>query len=71
MASILHGIGYTPYKEDPDVWMRPANKSDGTEYYEYDLVYVENVLVNIFVTMKTIKAIKCVFKLKGDKAEPT
>ena len=70
LASILHDIGYTPSKEDSDVWMRPAIKADGTEYYKYALVYVNDVPVIICVPMKTIEGIKCVFKLKGDKAEP-
>ena len=26
LASLLHNIGYTPSKADPDVWMRPAIK---------------------------------------------
>ena len=30
---------------DPDVWMRPAIKSDGNTYYEYILLYVDNALV--------------------------
>ena len=30
---------------DPDVWMRPAKKSDGTECYEYILLYTDDVLV--------------------------
>ena len=30
---------------DPDVWMRPALKADGTEYWEYVLLYVDDVLV--------------------------
>ena len=38
LASLLHNIGYTPSKEDPDVWIRPAIKSDRTEYYKYSLV---------------------------------
>ena len=29
----------------PDVWMRPAIKSDGNTYYEYILLYVDNALV--------------------------
>ena len=29
---------------DPDVWMRPALKSDGTEYYEYILLYTDDAL---------------------------
>ena len=54
MASLLHGIGYTPYKVDPDVWMIPEIKSDGMEYHEHALVYVENLLVIIYVPMKSI-----------------
>ena len=70
MVSLLHDIGYTPSKVDPDVWMIPAIKSDGTEYYEYALVYVDDGLVIICVPMKTSEGIKCVLKLKGDKSEP-
>ena len=70
LKSILHDIGYTPSKVDPDVWMTPEIKSYGTEYYEYALVYVDNVLVISCVPMKTTERIKCVIKLKGDKADP-
>ena len=30
---------------DPDMWMRPAIKSNGNTYYEYILLYVDNALV--------------------------
>ena len=30
---------------DPDVWMRPAIKSDGTKCYDYVLLYVDDALV--------------------------
>ena len=70
LASLLHDNGYTQSKVDPDLWMRLAIKSDGTEYYEYALVYVDNVLVISCVPMKTTERIKCVIKLKGDKSEP-
>ena len=30
---------------DPDVWMRPATKSDGSKYWEYVLLYVDDVLI--------------------------
>ena len=32
LESLLHNIWYTPSKVDPDVWMIPAIKPDGTEY---------------------------------------
>ena len=53
LASLLNNIRYTPFKADPDVWIRPAIKSEVTEYYKYDLIYVDNVLVISCVPMKT------------------
>ena len=64
LESLLHDIVYTPSKADPDVWMIPEIKSYGTEYYEYALFCVDDVLVIRCVSMKTIKGIKCVFKIK-------
>jgi hypothetical protein len=44
LAETLHEIGYTPTKADPDVWLRPAVKPDGFEYYELVLCYVDDIL---------------------------
>ena len=30
---------------DQDVWLRPVKYSDGTEYYDYILLYTDNALV--------------------------
>ena len=30
LENLLHYIGYTPSKADPDIWTRPAIKSDRT-----------------------------------------
>jgi Reverse transcriptase (RNA-dependent DNA polymerase) len=38
-------IGFKPCAADPDVWMRPATKPDGEDYYEYIQVYVDDILV--------------------------
>ena len=32
LASLLHDVGHTPSKADPDVCLIPAIKSDGPEY---------------------------------------
>ncbi|GFH50414.1 pol protein [Chaetoceros tenuissimus] len=40
----LAEIGYFPSQADPDVWMKAANKEDGTPYYKYMLVYVDDIL---------------------------
>ena len=31
-------------KADPDVWFRPSTKSDGTDYYQYVLIYTNDIL---------------------------
>jgi hypothetical protein len=43
-ASILE-MGFVPTIADPDVYRRPSAKPDGFEYYEYILVYVDDVLI--------------------------
>jgi hypothetical protein len=37
LAEMLDAMGYVPSYTDPDVWIRPAVKPDGFEYYEYIL----------------------------------
>ena len=43
-ANGMHSIVFVPSKADLDVWMRPATKSNGEQYYEYLLVYVDDIL---------------------------
>ena len=38
-------LGFQSCRTDPDVWMREATKSDGSQYWEYVLLYVDNTLV--------------------------
>jgi hypothetical protein len=38
-------LGFTLSQADPDVWFRLSTRSTGEEYYEYVLLYVDNVLV--------------------------
>ena len=68
LAPLLHNIGYTPSKADPDAWIRPAVKPDGSEYYEMVLCYVDDVLAISDIPMRTMDGIRNVFKLKDDKA---
>ena len=69
LAGVIHELSYVPSKADPDVWIRPAVRTDGSEYYEMALCYVDDVLVIVAEPMKTMDGIRAVFKLKGDKAE--
>ena len=42
----MHGTSWLQVlPADPDIWMRPAEKSDGSKYYEFVLLYVDDTLV--------------------------
>ena len=43
-AEILHDMGYKPSQADQDVWLRTATTEHGHEYYEYILVYIDDLL---------------------------
>ena len=45
LRSCMAHIGFESCKADPDVWIRQAVKSDGSKYYEYALLYVDDMLV--------------------------
>ena len=71
LAETLYDMGYIPTKADPDVWLRPAVKADGFEYYEIVLCYVDDVLAVSADPRATLEGLQTTFKLKDDKiAEP-
>jgi hypothetical protein len=45
LRSCMRHLDFVSCPADPDVWMRPAKKSDGSEYYEYILLYTDDALV--------------------------
>ena len=45
LRSCMHHLDFRPCLADPDVWMRPVQKGDGSPYYEYVLLYVDDALV--------------------------
>ena len=69
LAKTLHDIGYTPSLSNQDVWLLPAVKANGFEYYEVILCYVDDVLSISHDLMKTMNGIRANFTLKGDKVE--
>ena len=44
MAKKLDEIGFKSSPADPDMWLRPAIKPDGEDYYEYVLMYLDDIL---------------------------
>ena len=69
LAETLLNMGYKPSLADPDVYMRPAVKSNGFKYYEYVLTYVDDVLCISDNPMSTMMCLQKTFKLKDDKIE--
>jgi hypothetical protein len=63
LAEQLDNIGYTASRGDPDVWLRPTMKGD-RKYYEYVLVYVDDLLVVSFNPMQTMDELRQTFKFK-------
>jgi hypothetical protein len=45
LRSCMRHLEFGSCPADPDVWMRPAKRSDGTDYYEYILLYTDDALV--------------------------
>ena len=69
LAETLASLNYTPSYADPDIWMRPAIKSDGFHYWEYVLCYVDDVLCVGDNPSATMKEIQRDFKSKHGKVE--
>ena len=45
LCECMAHLGFCSCLADPDVWMGPAMKANGNEYWEYVLLYVDNALV--------------------------
>ncbi|CAJ1930019.1 unnamed protein product [Cylindrotheca closterium] len=44
LRACMRHLGFKSCPADPDVWMRPAIKADGQEYWEYILLYTDDCL---------------------------
>ena len=63
-------MGYVPTKANPDVWLCPAVKADGFEYYELVvLCYVDDILSISATSEVALEALTGTFTLKDNKIE--
>lgn len=44
LRDCMEHMGYKSCRADPDLWVRVAKRQDGSEYYEYMLLYVDDAL---------------------------
>ena len=45
MRLYLRHLEFDSFLTDPDMWMIPAKKSDGTLYYGYILLYNDDIII--------------------------
>ena len=63
MAEKLSHMGFQSTIVDPDVWLRAAAKGDGEKYYEYVLMYVDDILAISADARSFLEDIQCTFKI--------
>ena len=64
LAEKLDEMGFNSSIADPDVWFSPATKVDDEHYYEFILVYVDNLLAISQDEVSVIREVTEKFKLK-------
>ena len=45
LCACMRHMYFMYFPSDPDVWMQPTNKNDGSEYYDYDILYTDGVII--------------------------
>ena len=72
MAKRFDELGFKSSHADPDVWLRPAKKRNGEEYYEYLISYVDDILCVSEQAKQVLEDLRKDggIKYKKDKIEP-
>jgi hypothetical protein len=65
LALCMTDLGYTSCLADPDVWMRPKVRADGFKFYEYVLIYVDDILAISDNPRACVDAIDKFFPMKA------
>jgi hypothetical protein len=66
----LKDMDFMPSLEDPDIWSHASSKPNRFCYYEYILVYVDDILVLSRNPTKPMRAIQLKYHLKEDPSPP-
>ncbi len=69
-AQTLHELNFQSFLADPDVWFRPAAKANGFQYYEYILVYVDDLLVLSRLPSEIMKNLEAYYRFKDGFEKP-
>jgi hypothetical protein len=71
LPDTLSGMGCTLCRADTDVWMKRRAKPTGDNYWEYHLVYTDDILCVSHDARDVMVKLEQMFKLKGGIGEPT
>lgn len=72
LSENLRLMRFIPSRADPDMWMRHATHGDGTEYYEYLVCYVDDLIIVSYKAKEVIQEVRdCGYELKGGDAPET
>jgi len=63
-VNTLRQMGFMFFLADPNVWYHPATNANAFQYYEYFLVYVDNVLTLSHQCDKIMKGFEEFHRLK-------
>ena len=70
LAESMSDIGYVPCEADPDVWMKANTDGKVRDYYEYVLIYVDNVLAISHEPNVIMHALTKLYRLKEPPEAP-
>ena len=69
--TIVNVLKYKSCKADPDIYLKPKSRNDGSKYYSYIVVYVDDILSVDENPQEAIDRIGSMFKIKeGSVSEP-
>jgi hypothetical protein len=66
LAQTMSDLKFRPCMADPDVWLRPAVKGNGDKYYEYVLIYVDDILAVSEKPDRIMETLSGLYKFKED-----
>ena len=70
LAEDIRSMGYSPSLADPDVYLKPKVRPDGTEYYEYLIIYVDDIMCISHEPHVFMEELKVRYTLKNGYDKP-
>eukprot|EP00957_Ditylum_brightwellii_P012624 954175-Ditylum_brightwellii.AAC.1 len=62
----MYDLGFKSCKADPDLLIEPGVKNDGTKYWEYVLIHVDNILCMSYAPGVVMECISKLYRSKLD-----